>query len=303
MSEPAWTLRAVAVNPSCPQDLSDELLTWLALGGAGHVDPLFDPLECTGHPDDTRTAAAVWYLRRAALEYGDEHGEHPLWRVRASVMEARRSIPGARARTLARDPRPEVRRMMAGLATLPVSIRLELRHDADATVARLARGAFQGKNAGVARQRLAGAVRQSRLLLPVAVSLAGIVIWTMTQSVLWPASTPTPAIVPGPTVQQEPMAARAGRPLTGGGSLMCGSSSAPARAYVSVAAGTEKVTVRLGSPAMSPAGLPVSQTSQVLPGHRAEYLLVTWPAHVTVTVASTYGPPSTFTVTWPRCGR
>lgn len=82
LSEPAWTLRAIAANPSCPADLSDQLLTWLALGGPVHADPMFDPVACTGHPADTRSSAASWYARQAEDLWACKH---PLWRVRAAI--------------------------------------------------------------------------------------------------------------------------------------------------------------------------------------------------------------------------
>jgi hypothetical protein len=135
LSEPAWILRRIAANPSCPADLSDQLLTWIALGAASHADPLFDPLTCTGHPGDTSIPLAAWYLEQAE---GDGAERHPLWRVRATVMRAVGRLPGQRGLTLARDPRPEVRQTIAGVHRLPLNIRLELRHDADPVVARLA---------------------------------------------------------------------------------------------------------------------------------------------------------------------
>jgi hypothetical protein len=61
MKEPAWILRRIAANPSCPAELSDTLLTWLVLGGSGDADPTFDPVECTGHPGDTSVSVVAWY--------------------------------------------------------------------------------------------------------------------------------------------------------------------------------------------------------------------------------------------------
>src|SRR5207248_3893840 len=40
---PAWVLRAAASNPACPEDVSSEVLTWIALGGTGTDNPTFDP--------------------------------------------------------------------------------------------------------------------------------------------------------------------------------------------------------------------------------------------------------------------
>jgi len=142
LSEPAWILRRIAANPSCPADLSDQVLTWIALGAAGHGDPLFDPLTCTGHPGDTGGTLAAWYLEQAR---GDAAEWHPLWRVRATVVRAAGRLPGQRVLPLARDPRPEVRQTVAGVHRLSLNIRLELRHDADPVVARLASAALQRK--------------------------------------------------------------------------------------------------------------------------------------------------------------
>jgi hypothetical protein len=151
MTAPAWTLRAIAANPSCPADLTDQLLTWIALGGAGHADPLFDPVECTGHPGDTRFTQTAWYLKYAGTSTSEQHA---LWRVRAAVMRATHSIPGQRARALARDCRPEVRRTIAGAYKLPLSIRLEMRRDADPGVAALASRAFAARKGAEIRRAL-----------------------------------------------------------------------------------------------------------------------------------------------------
>src|SRR5215468_9775070 len=106
-SEPAFILRAIAANPACPAELSGQLLTWIALGGPGHEDPVFDPVECTGHPGDTSVAVAAWYWEQASTEVA---ANHSLWRARAQFPAARRHVPFHQARMLARDPRPEVRR-------------------------------------------------------------------------------------------------------------------------------------------------------------------------------------------------
>jgi hypothetical protein len=135
MSEPAWVLRAIAENRSCPEDLSDQLLTWLALGGPGAADPLFDPVACAGHPGDTRSSRAAWYLEQAK---GVSAELHPLWLVRAGVLRAVGRLPIERVQTLARDPRPEVRRAMAMAGQLPERIRRELMQDGDEQIAELA---------------------------------------------------------------------------------------------------------------------------------------------------------------------
>ena len=84
MTEPAWILRRVGDNPACPKELSDQVLTWLALGGAGDSDLAFDPIECTGSPEE---GGPAWYLRQAASpgRYASA-SQHPLWLVRAMLL-------------------------------------------------------------------------------------------------------------------------------------------------------------------------------------------------------------------------
>lgn len=152
MTEPAWILRRIAANPACPPGVSDQVLTWLALGGAGNADPMFDPLECVGHPACTTAPALSWYREQARHRGADRH---PLWRVRAAVLGAGGRISADRARSLARDPRPEVRRVIAGAGVLPLDIRLELRRDADQATARIAsrlRGSGGGTKHSTARR-------------------------------------------------------------------------------------------------------------------------------------------------------
>jgi hypothetical protein len=116
MTEPAWVLRAVASNSSCPPALADEILTWIAHGGeggAGNSDPTFDPLTCTGHPGDTTLDVEDWY-RQIAIKTAAEGAEiHPLWRVRSSLTSSWARIGGDALITLAIDPQPEVRLSMA----------------------------------------------------------------------------------------------------------------------------------------------------------------------------------------------
>jgi hypothetical protein len=131
--EPAWILRRIAANPSCPADLADQLLTWISLGGAEHSDPMFDPVECTGHPADTRVSGWAWYKEQAEAKKAERHA---LWRVRESVASGRVFVD--QVWVLARDPRPEVRRRIAARRWHNLNIVLELRRDADPAVARTA---------------------------------------------------------------------------------------------------------------------------------------------------------------------
>lgn len=133
LSEAAWILRRIAANPSCPADLSDQLLAWISLGGAEHCDPLFDPVECTGHPADTRVWDGAWYREQAQ---GKKAEQHALWQVRLLVLTG--PVYHDQVWALARDLRPEVRRRAAARRWRVLTILLELRGDADPAVARTA---------------------------------------------------------------------------------------------------------------------------------------------------------------------
>jgi hypothetical protein len=108
-----WILRNIAENRNCPVELRDEILTWLALGGAGNKDPLFDPITCVSHPGDRLTARYVVYRDLARAE-----GSHDssLWAVRAAATLDCAEI--SRIEQYACDDRVEVRRV-AIQRTLP----------------------------------------------------------------------------------------------------------------------------------------------------------------------------------------
>jgi hypothetical protein len=126
LSEPAWVLRAIAANPSCPAELSDELLTWIALGGPGPADPMFDPVTCTGHPGDTGSTAGAWYAEQARDQWSHEH---PLWRVRSAIGPSGRPVPRDQVKLLSRDPTAEVRESVTRMRTVPLSAMIELMWD------------------------------------------------------------------------------------------------------------------------------------------------------------------------------
>jgi hypothetical protein len=111
MKRPAWVLRCIANNPACPEALAEEILTWLALGGADG-DPTFDPDVCASHPGDPDVADWAWYRKQAAA--ATEPHLHPLWRVRQQVSSTRTSIPYVMLHNLALDPRDEVRLTVTG---------------------------------------------------------------------------------------------------------------------------------------------------------------------------------------------
>jgi hypothetical protein len=100
-------LRAGAANPACPPDVADQVLTWLALGGAAG-DPSFDPVACSGNPGtDQDTDPDQWYWREARHSWSDHS---PLWRVRAHYPHRAPLLTAANVERLRRDPSPVVRR-------------------------------------------------------------------------------------------------------------------------------------------------------------------------------------------------
>jgi hypothetical protein len=301
MSEPAWILRAIAGNPSCPADLSDQLLTWIALGGPGHADPMFDPLECTGHPADTRFTAAAWCLEQARHPAAEEH---PLWPVRAAVMRATGRISADRARTLSRDPRPEVRRTIAGLARLQLGIRRELRRDADPQVARLASAVFESQKGAAMRRSLAPIGLR---ILFVLVPAAGVVMTVLQQSVAGQQPATGQAHAGKTTAHGQlgtNLAITSARTLAGGGSIMCGLLSSHSRvAFVSVTAGSEGLTLHMPG-AVTFIGRRAVQDPLTVPARgSALFLLSSGHSQVSASVNRAGRISAKTVVTLPRCGR
>ncbi len=101
---PAWAMRRLATNPSTPNDVSESLLTMLALG-AMEGDPHFDPVEGTGNPGDpSRTAWAE--TDRLAVE---QLLGHPVPSIRAAGARARSEASQKVLLMLAEDPDIHVR--------------------------------------------------------------------------------------------------------------------------------------------------------------------------------------------------
>ncbi|HTC71142.1 MAG TPA: hypothetical protein VK662_16350, partial [Acidothermaceae bacterium] len=146
---PAWVLRAVASNPTCARSLSDEILTWIALGGTGNTDPTFDPLSCTGHPGDTTINLWSWY-RQIAVKAAEGAEVHPLWRVRSAITSSWPRIPGKVLMALAIDPQPEVRLSVSRFKELTFARLKHLARDADPQVAAGAIRAIKQKRRSVA---------------------------------------------------------------------------------------------------------------------------------------------------------
>jgi hypothetical protein len=146
LKEPAWTLRNIARNPACPADLAEEILTWLALGGAGAANASFDPVSCAGHPGDPEVSEWYWYRQASTADRSPEN--HALWRVRQTVAQQDR-VPYPALDVLAQDPHDDVRRAAARFETLSTARLDEMAEDADPVVARIARTTRERKQAGL----------------------------------------------------------------------------------------------------------------------------------------------------------
>ena len=295
MTEPAWVLRAVAGNPACPAELSDQLLTWMALGGPGHADPLFDPVSCTGHPGDTRYTELSWYLEQAR---GRAAVRHPLWRVRAMIMPATGRMAVESAKELARDARSEVRRPIAGARGLPAHVLRELRHDPNPAVAGLAA-------ANWARSRQA--IRRSLLIAVLRFGVAGAFPLAVVSSALVGVAT-TSGQHAGP---RSPVSTLAGSGISGSGDwplwvkgampttllldgnglVVCGlTAAAPHTGFITVTPGNMEVTLDIPGAVTVPGGQAVRQPVVVPAGQQAQYLYPAGSSPVEVQVSGQMVP-------------
>ncbi len=296
MAQPAWTLRAAATNPACPSDLSDQLLTWLALGGAGASDPHFDPITCSGHPGSTEIHPAAWYANAARQDRAETH---PLWRVRAAITTSRPRILISILRLLALDPRVEVRRTAARFRSLPYPVLRELRADTDAAVARSAETALKNKPKDPRRRlRLRWRTNPLRLGVALAIFLGVILVNTHALST----SVQIPSFTPG-TVQLSDGTSLPGviatkRQVAGGGQIDSGSvtgfSGLPNLPFVAVIAGTVPLTVTIpGAFTTGPSPVILSGPVQVDARQRMFVVLPDDPTSVTVTLVSPGQVPDT----------
>ncbi|MGZ4729063.1 MAG: hypothetical protein ACXWB2_15190 [Acidimicrobiales bacterium] len=138
-----WVLRNVAINPSCPQDRAEQILTWLTLLGPEASDPTFDPVTCAGHPGKRDIDAWTWY--RSVAE-GLQHPEdHVLWRVRQNAVTSRARIPYKMLEKLALDESEPVRLSAARFDGLSTVTLRELSQDAAPVVAATATSALERK--------------------------------------------------------------------------------------------------------------------------------------------------------------
>ncbi len=300
MSQPAWTLRATATNPACPPDLSDQLLTWLALGGAGSSDPHFDPIACTGHPGSTEVHPGAWYANAARQDRAETH---PLWRVRAAIPMARPRILISVLKLLALDPRVEVRRQAARFQGLPFAALRELRADTDPAVARLAEGALKNKPKEL-RKRLRWRGSRRRLAITLVIAV-GLVILDTHQFFLPSPVLPAPSI---PTVTLDDGVPVAGtiamtRSVPGGGAVASGTlsgfSDLPNLPFIAVTAGSVALTVTVPG-AFSTGQVPVIESGPVVvPAHQRTVVVIpTDPTSVSVTLTASDGTPDTLFFTF-----
>jgi hypothetical protein len=296
MTEPAWILRRAGENPACPQDLSDQVLTWLALGGAGDSDPAFDPIGCTGSPGE---GGPAWYLRQAATPDGYASAcDHPLWRVRAMLLRQPNGVrlSGRQVWALARDPRPEVRIGIASATQLAWSVRRDLAHDGDPRVAKIARDLLRRTGASPGRWRKLAWLRQPAILTLILLGgLGGLV------SLIPGSGTPSGSGLAGGGVTiigssgVTSLLPAHTYPLPGGGSLMCGAlstvgngSSEPAAMVV---AGSEEIGVQFtGGVVRTSDGVALDGGPQyVATGQAMAYLLPDTPVRVAVLVMKPSG--------------
>ena len=273
MTEPAWVLRAIAGNPACPAELSDQLLTWMTLGGPGHADPLFDPVSCTGHPGDTRYTELSWYLEQAK---GPAAMRHPLWRVRAMILPATGRLAVEQAGELARDARSEVRHALAGARSLTVSLLRELRHDPDPGVAGLAAAAWSRNRQAIRRSLLIAVLRFGVVgALPLAVFASALVGVATTSGQHAGARSPLSALARSGAGNEAPWA-NGVMPTTlildGNGLVVCGlTAAAPHTGFITVTPGNTEVTLDIPGAVTVPGGQAVRQPVVVPAGQQAQY--------------------------------
>lgn len=127
-----WQLRQLALNPSCPDDTREQVLTWLALGGAGAGDPLFAP---DGNAAQ-RMPMATWEEFAPHL-----HRLSPVAHFRARAVANAKQIGRNDVRALAHDPSPAVRLAAAGYMDGP-TLRV-LAYDEDPRVRQRVASAYE----------------------------------------------------------------------------------------------------------------------------------------------------------------
>jgi hypothetical protein len=285
-------LRAVATNPSCPAELSDELLTWITIGGPGKTDPHFDPVQCTGFPASTEVSPAAWYAEQARRPDAEWH---PLWRVRAAVPAARKTLKLSTVRELRRDPRPEVRRTVAGFTgVLPRDVR-EMLGDADSAVARIAARVRSANRRRFLRRRLPRYVAR---LAPFGLVVGVLIpVFTSTQGTSTPPGTlsETCASTSG-WLTDLPRSAPAQVPgslsLPDGGWLACGPVTTAGPEAILVSTGSSGLTVLVADSVILPDDKTYTDVPlHIAPGRESLLSLSDTPSVVVVTITPD-GTPS-----------
>ena len=286
MTEPAWVLRAVATNPACPPPLSNEILTWIALGGTGNSDPQFDPITCAGHPGDT--TVDVWNCyRKATRVQGAER--HALWRIRSAITSSWPRIPGEVLMTLAVDPEPAVRRSVAGYKELTSKRLKYLAKDSDPMVAERAVYALRAKSGGLPFWRYPGSRRAW------AIPLISIALFGAFQSATHSSpSTPPPAfgdLLANGAGDGHPVGLQAGVPATlpGDGQFAASPRNSNGASVLTISTGNLALGIHLPTTAFTPSGVPIGNELQLLPG-RTTTVTVTVPTS-SMTFELTIGPP------------
>ncbi len=301
LSEPAWTLRAIAANPSCPADLSDQLLTWLALGGPVHADPMFDPVACTGHPADTRSSAASWYARQAEDLWACKH---PLWRVRAAITTPAGQLPADQVRLLSRDPRTEVRRTAVRLRGAPISVVVELSDDADSQVAGHADLRVKASPKAVSKYRRRIALRFSPLALVMFIGFQFLSQHFSNGFLFGPDATRT-HVPAGATTLGELHCARGlspdggspvgvARKLPGGGQLLCGSGHGAGFPFIEVITGDRALVIKVLTGTVTLAGRPLAGPLRLASGKTSQFQLPPPSSTVVMSIAPRSGAKSVF---------
>lgn len=289
MSEPAWLLRAVAANPACPEELSEQVLTWLALGGAGNSDAQFDPLECKGHPGDTATPVYSWYRDEARKPNAEQHA---LWRVRAAVTTSLERIPIPVLSHLAEDPRPEVRRTAARFKELPWPRLRELRQDDDASVRRLADSAWENKRKQPgARPRQTTRWGWARRLIVIVAVLNLIRLVSGNGDGSGGASNPTiqpPDAVPS-SITGDIVSAAGGTPtdraaLPGGGSVVAGHLSQEGLDYLTIVSSATPLDISVPATVMTDSGSTSDGPLHLAIGESKTVFVITSSSSIVLTV-------------------
>jgi hypothetical protein len=294
MTDPAWVLRAVATNPTCPRTLSDEILTWIALGGTGNTDPTFEPLTCEGHPGDTTVGLYSWY-RKAAQD--NDTDMHPLWRVRSVITSTWPRIPGVVLMKLAVDPQLEVRRSVSGFKELTFARLKHLTRDADPQVAE---GAIRAlKNKGKGRRYWLRATPRRAILVPVV--LTGFVI----SHVIGPQpGTSVASPVSGSFTNSAPAVLAGGIDndvavqLPGGGQLVAQPLGGGGSGVLILSTGYLALDIQLPVPAFTPFGSPLgsevrlgtSSTTTITVNPTSVFLVLQITAHQSSDVTTTALP-------------